>query len=440
MHKLTHLPPQRATINSLSHDGRGIAHIQGKITFIEGALPGEDILFNYTNRRSKFDEGKMHESLTIAPERTSPECEHFATCGGCNLQHLQPHAQRTHKANILFEQLQHFGRLIPTTKLPVLTGPVWGYRRKARLGVKYITKKNKLLVGFREKNGHFLTDINMCPVLHPSVEQLIIPLKKCLLTLAAYQTITQIEIAIGDHQTALIFRHLGILDTDDLNKLAHFGEQHNLHVYLQSGGHKSIKLLWPPSATTYLSYTLPEQQLELDFHPADFTQVNADMNQQMVQYALELLAPQATDHVLDLFCGLGNFSLPLAKYAQQVIGVEGHPTMVARAVHNAQRNSLTNVNFYSANLASNCAHEPWAKQTYHKILLDPPRTGALDIIRHFPTFQAKRIVYISCNPATLARDAGELVHQQGYRLNAAGIMDMFPHTAHVEAVAVFEKN
>lgn len=432
--------PIAADIRAISHDGRGIAQIDGKTVFIEDALPGEKVLFTYTKRHGKFDEGRSVTLLEKSAERVDPKCQHFKICGGCSLQHIHPETQIRLKQQALLEQLQHFGGVAPQEVLPPLQGPHWGYRQKARLGVKYVAKKQITLVGFREKNSRYLADLQYCEILHPDVSKLLPALKEFINHLSAYQHIAQIEVAVGEQKVALIFRHLEALVETDLAALRKFAKSHHLELYLQSAGPESIKRLWPEQGTEFLSYQLPEQGLEFLFYPTDFTQVNLVINQAMVSRALELLSPTPQERVLDLFCGLGNFTLPIAKQCAEVVGVEGSATTLQRAKQNAEHNRISNATFYCTNLADNFDHEEWAKQKFDKILLDPPRCGAYEIIQHFPRLGApKHIVYISCNPATLARDAGELVTNQGYTLTKAGIMDMFPHTNHVEAIALFKK-
>lgn len=426
-----------AYVTKLSHDGRGIAYLNGKTTFIDGALPEEEIAFIYTSRKSKYDEGKIQEVITPSAMRTEPRCKHYGICGGCGVQHIAAQAQIRLKQAMLLEQLAHFGGIQPQEILPPLTGPVWGYRRKARLGVKYVAKKSKVLVGFREKNGRYLADLTQCEILHPKVGMLLSQLQDLIFQLAARQTIPQIEMAMGDEECALVFRHTEPLSEADKTQLRHFGQQYQLQIFLQPGGVETIQPLWP-EAPSPLSYALPDFGLELQFKPADFTQVNVEINRRMVSYALDLLAPTLEDRVLDLFCGLGNFTLPLARRSREVVGVEGDESMVKQAYENARLNNINNVAFYAANLAADFSAAPWAKQGFDKILLDPPRTGALEVIQHLPAFGASRIVYVSCSPATLARDAGVLA-SLGYSLIKAGVMDMFPHTRHVESIAVFEK-
>lgn len=393
--------------------------------------------FTYLKHHSKYDEGKVEAVIAATAERVTPPCSHFGTCGGCSLQHCNHPQQITHKQRVLLEQLQHIGKVVPEQILPPLTGPTLGYRNKARLGVRYVHKKAKVLVGFRELNSRFLADINHCHVLNSTVGQQIITLKQFISTLSIYQHIAQLEIAVSGDATALIFRHLQPFTDKDLEKLGIFGKQHNFHIYLQSGGRDTVSLLWPEQRQQQLSYTLSDQQLTLEFHPSDFMQVNAVINQQMVTQAIALLQPRATDHILDLFCGLGNFTLALAQRSAHVVGIEGESALVNQAKANATLNGINNVEFYVADLNKKITTSSLAEQKFDSLLLDPPRCGAQEIIQQFPQFAAKKVLYVSCNPATLARDAALLI-AQGYKLTKAGIMDMFPHTSHVEAMALFE--
>lgn len=430
--------PTSAKITALSHDSRGIAQINGKTIFIEGALPGEEVLFSYTKQRGKYDEGKIVEIITPSPERVTPLCQHFGICGGCAMQHLSSEAQLALKQKTLLEQLKHFGNIQPQKILPPLTGPAWAYRRKARLGVKYVIKKQTVLVGFREKNGRYLADIKRCEILHPSVGPKIHLLQTLINQLKGYNQIPQIEVAIGDEATALIFRHMTPLESSDITQLIAFGQTHNIHIYLQPSKPSSIHCIWPDVKLNRLYYRLPKYQLELGFHPTDFTQINAEINCQMIDQALNLLAPHANDRILDLFCGLGNFTLPIAQQCMEAIGVEGDLELVGRAQENAQRNNISNAYFHQADLTTDFNSANWTQGGFTKILLDPPRSGALEIVQTLSRWNAERIVYVSCNPATLARDAGELA-KQGYHLQCAGIIDMFPQTHHVEAMCLFTK-
>ncbi len=428
--------PITVTIDTLSHDGRGIAIINGKKTFLRGGLAQEKVQFIYTKKHRQYDEGLVTEVITPATQRVKARCHYFGICGGCNLQHLHPNEQIQHKQAVLLEQLQHFGNITPESILPPLTADLWGYRRKARLGVKYVHAKEKVLVGFREINGRYIANMESCDVLHPSIGKILPELSRLVATLSCCQQLPQIEVAIGDDVKALIFRHLQVLTENDHKLLVDFAKQHHIHCYSQSGKMDSIIKLHPQDGNDLLSYHLPTYDLQLHFHPADFTQVNHEINQIMVKQALTLLDLEKTDIVLDLFCGLGNFTLPIARYCQQVTGIEGDLRMVERAKFNANHNQLSNCEFYTSNLITCDFQQPWVKK-YTKLLLDPPRSGAEAIVNHVSKFAAKRIVYVSCNPATLARDAG-ILQQQGYKLQTAGVMDMFPHTAHVESIALFE--
>ncbi|MDR3491739.1 MAG: 23S rRNA (uracil(1939)-C(5))-methyltransferase RlmD [Gammaproteobacteria bacterium] len=428
-----------ATVNALSHDGRGVvANPKHKTAFVSGALPGEEITFKLTKLHAKYNEGEALKIITSSPHRATPECAHFGICGGCSMQHLTMTEQILFKQQALLAQLKHFGRVEPEIILPPLVGKNTGYRRKARLGVSYREKKGKLVIGFREKSSRFLAEIDKCPILHESVSTLIPEMKTLIESLSQFENIPQIEIAIGDTQTALVFRHLTDLSNEDLLKLKHFAKLHQLELYLQPNSPAKTHKLWPEDNTERLSYRLDHYDLEMLFHPLDFTQVNAEINNLMIKSALELLDLKNTDNVLDLFCGLGNFTLPIARYAQHVTGIEGSEAMVDRAKENALHNNIANTDFYAANLAAIPATLPVAAmKKYDKVLLDPPRTGAKEIINLIPKLAPKTIVYVSCNPATLARDAGELVHKQGYKLKKIGVINMFPHTSHIEAIALF---
>ncbi len=429
--------PVQATVQSMSHDGRGVAHVEEKTVFIDGALPGETVLFHYTDRRRKFDEGTTSEVVEASPHRVEPQCAHFGLCGGCSLQHLDPVEQIHAKQQILLDNFHHLGGVKPEAVLEPLTGPLWGYRRKARLGVKYVIKKEKLLVGFREKRSPYVAELSRCEVLHPSVGEKLTDLADLIVGLEAYNRIAQIEVAVDDSQTALVFRNLVDLSAADKESLIGFARSNDLRLFLQPKGPNSVVPLWPE--TIELHYALPALGVNYRFRPTDFTQVNTDINRAMVDRALELLAPQANERVLDLFCGLGNFTLPIAKRAQSVVGVEGDAGLVARARENAEHNSIENVTFHAADLMTDLGEAPWWKEGFDKVLLDPPRSGARETLSHIARLGVGRLVYVSCNPATLARDAGILVNEHGYRLEKAGVMDMFPHTAHVESIALFSR-
>ena len=435
--------PVSAKIESLSHEGRGIAHVEGKTVFVNGALPGEDALFQYKKQRPKYDEAHALEITNPAAERVDAKCEFFGLCGGCSLQHMQHDFQIEHKQSVLMEQLTHIGKVKPKSVIPPLTGPQWGYRRKARLGVKYVEKKERVLVGFREKYSPFIADMNSCEVLHPSVASLIEPLQLLITELSLIKQIPQIEVAVGDDVVALIFRHLSELTDEDKEKLKSFAEHHQVDIYLQSGGLDSVVPL-EGFTPRQLSYEIPEFDLTMNFLPIDFTQVNTEINRAMVPRALELLEVNSEDRVLDLFCGIGNFTLPLARKAAIVLGIEGEHSLVERAKQNAELNNISNVEFRAIDLANEqlfdeMLSEDFLKGEFNKLLLDPARNGAREVIEKMNLKLVEKIVYVSCNPATLARDAGILVNDKDFKLEQAGIMDMFPHTTHVESIAVFSR-
>jgi len=397
-------------------------------------------MFRYTSKRGKFDEGDAIDVLKASPQRIEPRCSHFGVCGGCSLQHLSPADQIAAKQERLLENLQHLGKVTPGEVLPPLTATPWGYRRKARLGVKYMRREQVVRVGFREKHSAFLTDAKQCDVLHDVIASRLTAFGELVNRLSVRDKIPQIEVAVGDAHTALVFRHLEPLSEEDEQQLCAFGESHQLGIFVQPKGPKTVRRLWPETDNDYkLHYELPAYDIDIQFQPTDFTQVNAELNRAMIDQTMALLDVQKGDRVLDLFCGLGNFSLPLARKAGAVVGVEGEASLVERARENAQNNGISNVAFYAADLNGDLAAEPWYGEGFNKLLLDPPRSGAPEVVEKLPQPLPQRIVYVSCDPATLARDAGVLVKQHGYTLVSAGVMDMFPHTAHVESIALFEK-
>jgi 23S rRNA (uracil1939-C5)-methyltransferase len=425
-------------ITKLSHDGRGVGRdSQGKTVFVDGVLPGETVSYTIKSQKRRYNDAQVLEILTPAVDRVTPKCVHFLTCGGCAQQHISHNAQLEAKQQSLLEQLQHFGQVQPKNILPPLTGPIWGYRTKARLGVKYVIKKEKVLVGFRERQKAYLADIDSCEVLHPKAGQLISALKTFIQTLDCYQTIAQIEVAVGNEQLALIFRNLEPLSATDEQSLIHFAQQHTFDLYLQPAGPESVTKIHPADDNPRLFYSLPDYNLKLTFHPNDFTQINPELNRSMINQAINLLQLQPEDQILDLFCGLGNFTLPMATIAKSVIGIEGSEAMVERGYENAKLNNITNVNFMAADLTTDQSSAIWAQQNYTKVLLDPPRSGAAEVLPLVSNLGAEMILYVSCNPATLARDSGILCRQYGYSLEYVGIMDMFPHTMHVETMALF---
>ena len=430
--------PVEVQVEALSHDGRGIARPEGKTTFIDNALPGERVAFRYTYMRSKFDEGRADTIIEAAPERVSPPCEHANLCGGCSLQHLEGSAQIQRKQAVLEEQLAHFGGLAPQHWLAPLTGPLTGYRSKARLGVKYVEARDEVLVGFREKRSSFLARLNACEVLIPAVGHALTDIAGLIYGLAGRKRIPQIEMAAGDDELALVFRHMDPLSEADQASLVDFCRQRGWHCYLQPGNESSVHRVWPEEGEERLYYRHDAAEVSLAFHPMDFTQVNQVINRAMVPLALDLLELGPDNRLLDLFCGLGNFTVPAARRAAHVAGVEGSQQMVKRGMENASRNGLENVSFHAWNLTEPVVGQPWAKESWDRVLIDPPRTGALEVMPLILSLAPEKVVYVSCNPATLARDARELV-DGGYTLKKAGVMDMFPHTTHVESIALFER-
>lgn len=430
--------PREFTIDDLSHDGRGVASLDDKRVFIHGALPGERVLARITSVRRRYDEGETLSVLAASPDRVEPRCAHFGVCGGCALQHLDPARQIDGKANTLRQNLLRIGKVEPAEWWEPLTGPIWGYRRKARLSVRHVPRKGRVLVGFRERNGRFVADMQECHVLDPRVASQLPRLAALVHGMDAREALPQIEVACGDDACALVFRHLEVLSESDLRALRAFARASGLAVMLQPAGPDSIHGLEPERVD--LSFRLADFGLELGFGPSDFVQVNAELNQRMVARVLDLLDPAPGDRVLDLFCGIGNFTLPLATRAGEAVGVEGDATLVRKAELNAARNGLHNARFHVADLSAGAGDAPWLQGAYDAVLLDPPRSGAEAVLPQITASAARRVVYVSCHPASLARDAGLLVHRYGFRLLGAGVMDMFPHTGHVESVALFRRD
>ena len=428
------------TVRSLSHDGRGIASSDdNRVIFIAGALPDEQVNYRIVKKHRKYLEAEVTAILQAAPERVMPPCPHFSDCGGCSLQHMTMDAQIAFKQQLLLDQLKSLGQVTPNEILPSLVAETLGYRRKARLGVKWVDKKDKLLIGFREKSSHHLAELDTCLVLHPRVGGAFDALKTLISALSVCRHIPQIEVAVGDVEVALIFRCLMPLKETDQALLIAFGATHKIDIYIAQNPPQPLIQLHQGGREERLTYTLPNENLVFLFHPLDFTQIHLEMNRLMVAQAMSLLAVSPNDDVLDLYCGIGNFTLPLAKRAAKVVGVEGSKEMVLRAYENAQHNHIDNVQYFAANLELPNPESPWAKNRYHKLLLDPPRVGAKDVLPLVDVWQPEQILYISCNSATLARDAGLLVHTHKYHLQKGGIMNMFPHTSHVEAMALFKR-
>ncbi|HLD16858.1 MAG TPA: 23S rRNA (uracil(1939)-C(5))-methyltransferase RlmD [Coxiellaceae bacterium] len=426
-----------AYIDNLSHEGRGVAHIEGKTTFIKGALPGEEVRFQYVRRKGSFDEGVLERVLESSPDRTTPPCPYFGVCGGCQHQHMSREAQLRHKEKVVLELLKYQGSIELSQLSPALIGPEWGYRRKARLSAKWVGgNKNKVLVGFREQNPRFIIDLDICLVLHPLVGQRLSLFSELFSHFENKTGIPQMEIAVAENAAAIIIRHLKPFRPEELEQLKQFAKTHSFQMYLQPNNADSIHPLWP-IAPEPLYYTLPDFKLRFEFKPTQFTQINWDINRSMLTQALAWLDVQPNESVLDLFCGIGNISLPLARQALQVVGIEGEADAVLQAQHNAQLNQITHAEFYVANLFESVERYEWAKRSYDTVVLDPPRAGAKEIIPYFSRWKPKKVLYISCNPATFVRDAA-LLKEQGYTLTQAGIMDMFPHTHHIEVMVFFE--
>jgi len=432
-----------ATIVSVSHDGRGIADAEGKKVFIAGALRGEDVRFQRRKRHRNYDEAELLEVINPSPSRIEPRCAAFGTCGGCSLQHLSDEDQRAIKRQTLIDNLQRIGKVEPALWLPDLYNEQpdgsWHYRRRARLAVKDVPAKGRVLVGFRERHAPYVTSMSRCEVLAKPLDSLIEPLGDLVGQSTLRARLPQIEVAVAENLTALVFRVLDEPSEADIDLFEAFAKQHGLVVLLQPGGLDSIRALREGQEIPELTYRLDEYDVEIAFDATDFVQVNGPINQRMVSRALELLEVGPSHAVLDLFCGIGNFTLPLARRGRRVLGLEGEQRQVERARANAQRNGIQNSEFRVADLAALDGTESWMRDDWDRMLLDPARSGAHGLIAQLGRFPAERIVYVSCHPGTLARDAGELVRTHGYRLEAAGIIDMFPHTGHVESIAVFNK-
>jgi 23S rRNA (uracil1939-C5)-methyltransferase len=429
-----------ATVAALTHDGEGIVR-EGKAAFVPGALPGESIRFRRTRRHRQHDEAELLEVMQPSPARVVPRCEHFGVCGGCALQHLAPEAQLEAKQTELRDNLERVGRVVPREWLPPLRGPVWNYRRRARLGSKFVTKKDRVVVGFRERLAPYVAEVRRCEVLAEPLGALVGSLAILLNGLSIRHRIPQIEAAVADNVVALVLRVLEPPSTDDLARLREFAAAHSIRFYLQDRGLDSVRALDSDTDTPVepLHYSLPQFDLQLEFTPTDFVQINAQINESLVSRAVELLELTPTSSVLDLFCGIGNFTLPLARRAGRVVGVEAEQGLVERARLNARRNDISNVEFHVADLARTPEPElPWLKGNYTHVLLDPPRAGAAGVLASVSRLNPRRVLYISCHPGSLARDLGALVHEHGMSLVAAGVLDMFPHTTHVESLALLE--
>lgn len=429
--------PFELRIDHLLENGRGQAQVEGRSLQVHDALPGERVRARYLFGRRFRGQAQTVEVLDPAPERVPPRCRHFGACSACSLQHLALPAQVARKQQWLLDHLQAHGGLKPGRMLAPLQADAWQYRRKARLSVRYVAAKGRVLVGFRERGGRFVADLGECHVLRAPVAERLGDLARVVDSLAARAAIPQIEVACGDERCALVFRHLVPLDDADRERLRAFQRETSLAVWLQPGGPDTAQPLAPDAAP--LSYALPEYALEFAFWPLDFIQVNGALNRLMVRQALELLAPTGSDRILDLFCGLGNFTLPLAQHSRAVTGVEADPALVERARDNARRNGVANARFESADLYADGGRPAWLADGFDLVLLDPPRAGAGPALAWLAGLGARRILYVSCNPVTMASDAARLVTEHGYLLGAAGVLDMFPHTTHMESMALFER-
>jgi 23S rRNA (uracil1939-C5)-methyltransferase len=431
-------------ITALDQEGRGIGRVGGKTLFVEGALIGERVAVEVLRRKPNYELARMTELFASSNARTTPACPHFGVCGGCSLQHLESASQVAVKQRVLEDALWHIGRVRADELLPAIHGTPWGYRHRARLSVRDVPRKGGVLVGFHERKSSFVADMTSCLVLPPRISVLLPELRSLIESLSIRNRLPQIELAIGDGEAgappvdALVLRNIAPLTPADERELAAFGERHGVDLYLQPGGPMSVHPLRPHARR--LAYTLPEFGVTIGFAPTDFTQVNASMNRVLVRRAIALLAPGPGEAVADFFCGIGNFTLPIARRGAKIVGVEGSRELVRRAEANAAVNGLSDrARFVAADLFTSTQASIEALGPLDKILLDPPREGAIELVKALPNEGVKRLVYVSCNPATLARDASLLVSQHGFVLAAAGVANMFPHTAHVESIALFTR-
>ena len=437
--------PVVSGIRSMTHDGRGVADVEGKTVFVDGALTGETVSWRRVRRKRNYDEAQCEAVIEPAADRVTPRCPVYGRCGGCVMQHMTKEGQLSVKQDVLSDNFERIGRVAPARWLTPLASAPWHYRRRARLGVRYVDAKQRVLVGFRERYKPYIVDMDGCPVLVEPVDALIAPLAELIAGLSIARRLPQVEVAVGDSDdgpvTTLTLRVLDPPTPDDRARLSEFCDAHGCWIWLQAGSPEALEPLargdgqMPPP----LEYRLPAHDVTIRFGATDFIQVNAAMNEAMIDRALALLEPRPDDRVLDLFCGIGNFSLPIARRAGSVIGVEVAAGQVARARQNAEQNGIGNTEFRVADLDDEDTIRSLAGDGADLVLLDPARAGAAAFAAAAASFGARRIVYVSCHPGTLARDAGELVRGQGFTLTAAGIMDMFPHTAHVESVAVFDR-
>ncbi len=433
-------PIQTAIVESLDHEGRGVTHVDGKTIFIEGALPFEKVTFQSHKIKSSYESADLVSILKASNQRVTPQCQYFGYCGGCAMQHMEFNAQVAAKQRMLEDNLWHIGRVRAQNVLPPLIGTPWNYRHKARLRVRHVPKKGGVLVGFNEKTSSYVADMDSCQVLPKHVSDLIPKLKLLIAELTVRETLPQIELAVGENDvTVLVLRILQGLQPGDLPLLKVFADEHNVQIWTQTKGPDTVMPLYPAQPAP-LQYTLLEYDLKYPFSPTEFTQVNPAINRVMIRRAMQLLAPKADERIADFFCGLGNFTLPIARSGAKVIGLEGASGLVRRAVENATLNGLQ-VEFGQADLFEMTPEKLQALGYFDKWLIDPPRDGAVELVKALPDDgqgAPKRIVYVSCNPSTLARDAQVLTQVKGYTLVSAGVMNMFPHTGHVESIALFE--
>ncbi len=434
-----------ALVESLDHEGRGVARVDGKTIFIDGALPYEKVLYSAYRKKPTYEQADTTAVLKESFVRTTPRCPHFDVCGGCSMQHVEFSAQVAIKQRVLEDNFKHIGKVSARQMLPPIAGPAWGYRHRARLSARFVDKKGGVLVGFHEKRSSYIAEMRECHILPPHISALIMPLREMIATLSIRDRMPQIELAVGDQVDILVFRNMDAITAKDETILKQFADTHRsadrpLQIWLQPKGPETCYPMYPLDAPR-LTYTIPEYRIEMPYYPTEFTQVNPRINAVMVARALKLLDPQPGERIADMFCGIGNFTLPIARSGATVHGMEGSEALVKRAIENATHNGLQErVSYEMANLfeVTDESFEKLGK--FDKMLVDPPRDGAVQLLKAITEETApQRIVYVSCNPATLARDAGILVNLKGYTLKSAGIINMFPHTAHVESVALFEK-
>lgn len=428
---------ESGTVAALTLEGHGIIAGEGRRVMVPGVLPGERITYSRRRRRRNYDEGSLVELVEEAPSRVRPRCPSFGICGGCSLQHLSAEGQLAEKQDALLQSLARLGGVSAERLLPPLSGSAWGYRRRARLAVRDVPKKGRVLVGFREQGRPYVADMNECHTLHPEIAALIPRLSELIGRLSIRARLPQVEATVADNAVALVFRVLSAPSSADLEHLRSFAMREELRLFLQPGGPDSLAALQGTADPDDLHYSLSAWNLELRFGPVDFIQVHAEINRMMIDQAMGLLEPGPTDRVLDLYCGIGNFTLPAARRAGEVLGLEGAGSAVRRAEANARMNGIANARFVEADLAGAGAEGAWTRERFDLALLDPPRSGAAPLLPALSCVGPRRIVYVSCHPGTLARDAGILVREHGYRLEAAGVMDMFPQTSHVESMALF---